>query len=640
MADEGFKRKLTAILSADAVEYSRLMGEDEEATVRTLKSYREVFYTLIQQHNGKVLDSQGDNLLAEFVSVVDAVQCAVAVQKEIKTRNDELPEDRRMQFRIGINLGDVIQEEGRIYGDGVNIAARLEGLAEPGGICISKTAFDHIESKLPYGYDYLGDQTVKNISKPVGAYRVLMDPRVTASGKPIDTKTSIIRQRSMIVGAVAVLAIVIAVGIWQFYSSRVSIEPASVEKMAYDLPKKPSIAVLPFENLSKDSEADFFVDAISENIIATLSKSPQLFVIARNSTFTYKGKPVKIAQVSEEFGVKYVMEGSVLKSGDRIRITAQLINALKGDHIWAETYDRDFKDVLAVMDEITLEIAKALSIELLPLGMLGAKRKVHTKNLEAWTLYTEAIHYFDQTTEEGNVKSKELFEQVIELDPNFSMAWAYLAFAHAIGVRYGWSPFKTESSFQEATKLAQKSIELDDSNSFAHACLGDINLWQGNYDKARTHYDKAATINPNDDNAIFALGRLLRCLGQPDKAVPLFKKAMRLDPYYYWNIPYNLGRAYYQSRKYNDAIVMFEHVLEMCKEGSCNQKWPNMQLSQVYAELGQYEKARSHMQKVFEHDPKFNLEDRRKANPYKNPADNEREIEALRKAGAPEHPTL
>ena len=270
--------------------------------------------------------------------------------------------------------------------------------------------------------------------------------------------------------------------------------------------------------------------------------------------------------------------------------------------------------------------------------MLGAKRKVHTKNLEAWTLYTEAIHYFDQTTEEGNVKSKELFEQVIELDPNFSMAWAYLAFAHAIGVRYGWSPFKTESSFQEATKLAQKSIELDDSNSLAYACLGDINLQQGNYDKARTHFDKAATINPNDDNAIFALGRLLRCLGQPDKAVPLFKKAMRLDPYYYWNIPYNLGRAYYQPRKYNDAILMFEHVLEMCKEGSCNQKWPNMQLSQVYAELGQYEKARSHMQKVLEHDPKFNLESRRKANPYKNPADNEREIEALRKAGAPEHP--
>jgi adenylate cyclase len=290
----------------------------------------------------------------------------------------------------------------------------------------------------------------------------------------------------LIVGIAAAVAAVIAVGIWQFYSSRDSIEPASIEKMAYDLPKKPSIVVLPFDNLSKDTEADFFVDAISENIIATLAKSPQLFVIARNSAFAYKGKTVKIAQVSEELGVNYVMEGSVLKSGDHIRITAQLIDALKGDHIWAETYDREFKDVLAVMDEITLEIAKALSIELLSDSMLGAEHKTHTKSLEAWTLYTEAIHYFDRTTEEGNVKSKEILERVIELDPNFSMAWAYLAWTRALGVRYGWSPFKTESSFQEATKLVQKSIGLDDSNSLAYACLGDINLFQGNYDKART----------------------------------------------------------------------------------------------------------------------------------------------------------
>jgi len=231
MAEKGFKRKLTAILSADAVEYSRLMGEDEEATVLTLTTYREVLTTLIQQHNGSVLDSPGDNLLAEFASVVDAVQCAVAVQKEIKARNEELPEDRRMQFRIGINLGDVIQEEDRIYGDGVNVAARLEGLAEPGGICISKTAFDHIESKLPYGYDFIGDQTVKNIAKPVGAYRVLMEPRVTVSGKPLDKKPATIRRMPVLVVAVVILAIAISAGIWQFYIHRPSVEPATVEKM-------------------------------------------------------------------------------------------------------------------------------------------------------------------------------------------------------------------------------------------------------------------------------------------------------------------------------------------------------------------------------------------------------------------------
>ena len=282
MTDEGFKRKLTAILSADVEGYSRLMGDDEEATVRTLTSYREVLTTLIQQHNGKVLDSPGDNLLAEFVSVVDAVQCAVAVQKEIKARNEQLLENRRMQFRIGINLGDVIQEDERIYGDGVNIAARLEGLAEPGGICISKTAFDHIESKLPYGYDFIGDQTVKNIAKPVGAYRVLMDPRVTVAGKPADEKPAALWRMPILVGTVAVLALAVAVGIWQFYMRRPSIEPASENKMAFPLPDKPSIAVLPFANMSGDPQQDYFSDGLTEEIITALSKVPKLFVIARN----------------------------------------------------------------------------------------------------------------------------------------------------------------------------------------------------------------------------------------------------------------------------------------------------------------------------------------------------------------------
>jgi adenylate cyclase len=276
MAEEGFKRKLAAILSADVEGYSRLMGEDEEATVRTLTAYREVLTTLIQQHNGKVLDTPGDNLLAEFVSVVDAVQCAVAVQKEIKTRNEELPDNRRMQFRIGINLGDVIQEEGRIYGDGVNIAARLEGLAEPGGICISKTAFDHIESKLPYGYDFIGDQTVKNIAKPVGAYRVLLDPRVTVSGKPIDKKSLGKRRMPIFIGAATLFVLALAVGIWQFYARRPTIEPASVEKMAFPLPEKPSIAVLPFNNLSGDPTQEYIADGISENIISALSKISEI----------------------------------------------------------------------------------------------------------------------------------------------------------------------------------------------------------------------------------------------------------------------------------------------------------------------------------------------------------------------------
>ncbi len=351
MADEGFKRKLTAILSADVEGYSRLMSADEAATVRTLTAYRKTMTQLIQQYRGRVVDSPGDNVLADFASVVDAVQCAVAVQKEIKARNDELPENRRMQFRIGINLGDVIEEEDRIYGDGVNIAARLEAMAEPGGICVSKTVFDHIESKLPLGYHYLGEQNVKNIPKPVGAYRVVMEPRVTMEEEEEKKKPS------------------------------PAVESASLEKMAFPLPDNPSIAVLPFDNFSGDPNQEYIADGFTENIITALSKIPEIFVIARKSTFTYKGKPVKIRQVSEELGVRYVLEGSVQKADDRMRITAQLIDALEGHHLWAERYDRELRDLFALQDEIAMKILTALEVKLTRGEMA---REYETENLEAW----------------------------------------------------------------------------------------------------------------------------------------------------------------------------------------------------------------------------------------------------------------
>ena len=367
MTTEGFKRKLTAILSADVKGYSRLMGEDEEATVKTITTYREVMTTLINQHQGKVLDSPGDNLLAEFASVVDAVQCAVAVQKEFKARNAELPENRKMQFRIGINLGDVIQEGDRIYGDGVNIAARLESIAEPEGICISRTAFDHIESKLPLGYEYLGDQTVKNIVKPVGAYRVMMEPRVTVAGTSEEKRFGLRRWQWAALAMVAVLVIgAAAVAMWNFYlrPSPPPVEVAREKTPGLELPKKPSIAVLPFVNIGGDPEQEYFSDGITEEIIITLSKVPHMFVIARNSVFTYKGKSVKVQQVSEDLGVRYVLQGSVQKSGEWIRVTAQLVDATTGHHLWAERYDRDLKDLFSLQDEITVKILTALQMQL------------------------------------------------------------------------------------------------------------------------------------------------------------------------------------------------------------------------------------------------------------------------------------
>ena len=364
MAQEGFKRKLTAILSTDAVDYSRLMGEDEAATVRTLKSYREVLRTLIRQHSGLVLDSPGDNLLAEFASVVDAVQCAVAIQKEIKARNDELPENRRMKFRIGINLGDVIEEKGQIYGDGVNVAARIEGLADSEGICISRTVYDQVKNKLELGYEYLGEHTVKNIADPVRVYRVLLDPE--AAGKVIGEKKVTGKKWRRVAIAAAALFILVAAGftVWNVYLQKTKrVEAASIDKMAYPLPDKPSIAVMPFVNLSGDPEQEYLADSISENLISSLSQLPKVFVIGRGSTFSYKGKAVKAKQISEELGVQYVVEGSVQKSENRIRITAQIIDAVKGYHVWGNRYDRAYKDIFALQDDIILNILKAVQLE-------------------------------------------------------------------------------------------------------------------------------------------------------------------------------------------------------------------------------------------------------------------------------------
>jgi TolB-like protein/class 3 adenylate cyclase len=429
MATEGFKRKLTAILSADVAGYSRLMGEDEAATVRALETYRRVISDLIQQHRGRVVDSPGDNILAEFASVVDAVQCAVAVQKEIQARNLELPETRRMQFRIGINLGDVIEEEDRLYGDGVNIAARLESLAEPGGICVSKTAFDHIETKLPLGYEYLGEQTVKNIAKPVCAYKVQMDPRVTVKAKAEVKPKEGARRRPMIIALVVVLLMTAgAAALWRFAfpPAEPKVEKASQQRMAFPLPDRPSIAVMPFLNMTGEPNQDSFCDGLSESLIMALSKAPNLFVIARESTFRYKGKGVKTKQVSEELGVQYVLEGSVQRAGERVRVTAQLIEALTGHHLWSERYDRSLKDIFDLQDEITMKILTELRVKITG-GETARVTAKGTNNLQAYLKVLEAIGYGAQMNKEANAAAQRLAQEAVRLDPNYPMAHSYLS---------------------------------------------------------------------------------------------------------------------------------------------------------------------------------------------------------------------
>ena len=633
MAQDGFKRKLTAILSADVEGYSRLMGEDEEATVRTLTTYREVMTTLIHQHNGKVLDSPGDNLLAEFVSVVDAVQCAVAVQKEIKARNDELPENRRMQFRIGINLGDVIEEKERIYGDGVNIAARLEGLAKPGGICISKTAFDHIESKLPYGYEFIGEQTVKNIAKPVGAYQVVMEPRVTVVGKSEEEKSAKVRRTPILIGAVAVLVLAFAVGIWQLYMRRPSVEPASEEKMAYPLPDKPSIAVLPFENISGDPEQEYIVDGITDSVITGLSQIQELFVIASNSVLTYKGKHVKIRQVSEELGVRYVLEGSVQKAGNRLRISAQLTDATKGHHLWAIGYDRELKDLFALQDEITMKVITELRVKLTE----GEAARIYAKssnNLDAYLKGRKAVVHFRRLTIEDNNLAKQLAKEAIDLDPQDPNGYEILGWTHYIDGAFRWSKFPKES-FARAEELARKVIELDDSRPHPHMLLAKIYRWRGQWDEAMAANEHAFSLVP-DSKTSYHMANALLLSGRPEEAIAFFKKGLRLDPIPFAWVLWDLGLAYFQAGQYEDALTEFNRLLDRSKKGEFNPEIAHRNLAAIYAGLGREKEARKHAAEVIRINPKFTLNRYAKTLYYKNQADEDRWIDALRKAGLPD----
>ncbi len=472
MTTQEIKRKLTAILSADVKGYSRLMGEDEEWTVRTLKTYKEVIRNLVGQHRARVVDSPGDNVLAEFASVVDAVECAVDIQEDLKTRNAELPKNRRMEFRIGINLGDVIEDGEQILGDGVNIAARLESLSEAGGICISGTAFDQVKNKLNLGYKYLEEQAVKNIAEPIRVYRVLMEPE--GAGKVIGERKAKPRKWQNPVSILVAILIVVAavVVIWRLYlhPTRPPVEVASKEKMAFPLPDKPSIAVLPFVNMSGDKEQEYFSDGITEEIITALSKVPHLFVISRQSTFTYKGQPVKVKQVSEELGVRYVLEGSIRKSGDKVRITAQLIDALTGHHLWAERYDRDLKNIFALQDEITLRIISALQVKLEGVERSGLPIK-GTDNLEAYLKLLQSAHQSGRFTKEGNIQARRYAEEAIALDPKYAEAYLRLGATLIMDLSYGTTE-SPEKSLRRAEESVQKALVLDDSSGKAPRLFG------------------------------------------------------------------------------------------------------------------------------------------------------------------------
>jgi adenylate cyclase len=630
MIPEDFKRKLTAVFSADVAGYSRLMGEDEAATVKTLESYKHVMFSLIKQHRGRVIDSPGDNLLVEFASVVDAVQCGVAVQNELKSRNAGLPENRRMEFRIGINLGDVIEEGERIYGDGVNIAARLESLADPGGICVSKTAFDHIETKLPLGYEFLGEQEVKNIAKPVGAYRVLMEPRVTVAGtKEKRPPIPLWRRKEVLAGALVALIVIIGAVVWNFHFRPPAIEPASKEKMAYSLPDKPSIAVLPFVNMSGDPKDDYLSDGLTEQIINCLSKIDKMLVIARNSTFVYKGKPVKVQKVAEDLGVQYVMEGTVQKSGDRVRVTAELIDASTGRQIWSERYDRELKDIFALQDEITMKIINGTRVELTEGEQLRVwMKKGATKNLEAFEKLQQGLAFMMRGTKGDNDTARRFFEEAIAIDPNFVWPVVNLGWTHMWDARLGWSESPAKS-LRAAYELAQKALEMNESLDMAHSLLASIYAIRRQYDKAIPEAERAVALNPNGSYAYYFLGGIIGCSGRWDQSVSYIQKAIRLDPIPSAGKYTILGRSYFMLGQYDEAVVALKKALQRDPDSLMAQIF----LAACYASMGNDAEAASAAKEVLRINPGFSVESHAKTIPYKDKADIDREVAALHKAG-------
>jgi len=601
MNTERVKRKLSAIFSADVEGYSRLMGDDEAATVRTLEAYRKVLTDLVEEHRGRVVDSPGDNLLAEFGSVVDAVQCAVEVQQILKAKNAELPENRRMQFRIGVNLGDVIQEGERIYGDGVNIAARIEGLADGGGICVSGSAYEQIENKLALGYEYFGEHTVKNITKPIKVYKVPMEPGVgkKKAGSKGWKKAAIAAAVILILGG-GVFAV------WHSYLRPTSppAEVASEKTPASEspdetlppLPDEPSIAVLPFANISGDPKEDYLSDGITEQIITALSKIPKMLVIARNSVFTYKGKPVMVQQVSEELGVRYVLEGSVQKSGDRLRVTAQLIDAKTGNHLWSERYDRDLKDLFELQDDITKNVITALQVKLTQ-GQAASVLGEGTKNLDAYLKVMKGTHHFFRMNSNDNEIAREFFKEAIDLDLNYAQAYVLLAWTYFHDAIFGWAKTPAKS-YEKAVELAKKAISVDEQNASAYMVLANVYAKTGQFEKAVVIGKKALSLDPALN---YFYGFVLYNVGQFNEAIPFLKKAIRMDPKPQSFHLAVLGLSYFKARQFKEAIQFLEKAISIAPKPP---SWYLAQLGASYNRMGQFNEGIQFLMEAIRIDPR------------------------------------
>ena len=584
MANAPVTRKLAAILSADVQGYSRLMGDDEVATIRTLTAYREVMTSLIEQHRGRVVDSPGDNLLAEFASAVDAVHGAVAIQQELKTRNADLADQRQMHYRIGINVGDVVVEGERIYGDGVNIAARLESLAEGGGIAISGTVYDQVKNKLTEPLAYCGEHIVKNIADPVRMYRVELEAE--AATPPIGVE-----------------------------------QPAELP-----LPDKPSIAVLPFTNMSNDPEQEYFGDGLTDDIITDLSKISGLFVIARNSVFAYKGQTINIPEVGRALGVSHVLESSVRKAGDRVRINVQLIEAATGGHVWAERYDREMKDIFALQDDVRQKIVRALEVKLTEREQ-GRVGLIPTGNLEAYDYFLRGLTQMWQFTKDANTQARRSFTHALELDPDYAAAAAFLGAAYLVRWLF-WNP--RPQVLAQAVEQAQRAVALDDALPEAHGILGILYAASKQPEQALAEGERAIALNPNYADAHVWLGFILSYQDKPKEALRALQQALRLNPHPPFPYFGSLGIACYLLRRHEESIVAFKRALALNPHNANARAF----LALNYIETGQEEAARAEFIESLKLSPLASPRSLRQRMPMTDPAVVQRMSASARKAVA------
>ena len=587
MGVPGPERRLAAVLAADMVGFSRLMEVDETGTLARLKTHRiELIDPAIARNHGRIIKTTGDGMLVEFHSIVDAVLCAAEIQRRMARRNADVPPARWMQFRIGVNLGDVIVENEDIFGDGVNIAARLETLAEPGGICVSGAVRDQVGQRLEdLEFEDLGDQSVKNIARSIRVFRVRLAS--TTRDPPEKAKD----------GAVATM-----------------------------VSKKPSIAVLPLVNMSGDPEQDFFADGLTEDIITELSRFHDLLVISRNSTFVYKGKAVKVRDVAREFAVDYVLEGSVRKAGGRVRVTVQLIDAESDRHVWAERYDRELEDIFAIQDEMTRAIVATLAGRVEAATHDRAKRK-RTDNMAAYECVLAAKVLHHRSNRDDNAEAQHLLDRALALDPNYAHAHAWKACVLGQMWVYNWCADR-DTTFQQVARELEITLALDDNDGDVHRILAALNLNRDDHDKAAYHQQRALSLNPNYDLVVVQQGELLTWLGQPDEGIDWIKKAMRLNPYHperFWG---HLGRACYCAEKYADAAEAFSRITRP-------DHTHHAFLAATFAQMGNAVAAAAHAAEVLKREPTFSVADYLTTQHYKREADRLRHETGLLKAGLP-----